>query len=79
MIHFQNGATASSISGVQWVKSSASNPAGGDCVRFAELPNGEVAMSNSRFPEGPALVFTRSEIAAMLVGARQGEFDGMAV
>ncbi|MFF2012590.1 DUF397 domain-containing protein [Streptomyces sp. NPDC058195] len=79
MSAFQNGVTASSLSGVCWVKSSASNPAGGDCVRFAELPNGEVAMSNSRFPDGPALVFTRSEIAALLIGARQGEFDNMAV
>lgn len=79
MIIFQNGVSAASIGGVRWVKSSASNPAGGDCVRFAELPNGEVAMSNSRFPEGPALVFTRSEIRAMLAGARQGEFDSLAV
>ncbi|SCD69434.1 protein of unknown function [Streptomyces sp. BpilaLS-43] len=78
MINFQNGVPASSMGDVRWVKSSASNPAGGDCVRFAELPNGEVAMSNSRFPEGPALVFTRSEIKAMLAGARQGEFDSMA-
>lgn len=79
MIDFHNGVPASSIEDFRWVKSSASNPAGGDCVRFAELPNGEVAMSNSRFPEGPALVFTRSEIKAMLVGARRGEFDSMTV
>ncbi|MFF5567663.1 DUF397 domain-containing protein [Streptomyces sp. NPDC012623] len=78
MISFQNGVAASSISSVRWVKSSASNPAGGDCVRFAELPNGDVALSNSRFPDGPALVFTRSEITALLIGVRQGEFDGMA-
>ncbi|MBT1103090.1 DUF397 domain-containing protein [Streptomyces sp. Tu10] len=79
MINFHNGVAASTIGDVRWVKSSASNPAGGDCVRFAELPNGEVALSNSRFPEGPALVFTRSEIRAMLVGAQRGEFDSLAV
>ncbi|MFE1521675.1 DUF397 domain-containing protein [[Kitasatospora] papulosa] len=76
---FQNGVTAASISGLRWVKSSASNPAGGNCVQLAELPSGEVAMSNSRFPQGPALVFTRSEIAALLVGVRKGEFDSMAI
>jgi hypothetical protein len=79
MSDFRNGMPAQAIEGVQWVKSSASNGQGGNCVRFAELPNGEVAMSNSRYPDGPALVFTRSEIAALLVGVRRGEFDGMAV
>jgi hypothetical protein len=30
---------------------------------------------NSRFPSGPALVYTRAEIAAFLAGAKDGEFD----
>jgi hypothetical protein len=57
------------------VKSSASNPAGGNCVEFAALPNGDTAVRNSRFPDGPALVFTCSEIEAMFAGVRQREFD----
>jgi hypothetical protein len=78
MVTYGNGVAASSISGVLWVKSSASNPQGGNCVEFAELSSGEVAVRNSRFPDGPALVFTRPEIAALLVGVRQGEFDALA-
>ncbi|MFD7705239.1 DUF397 domain-containing protein [Streptomyces caelestis] len=74
---YENGVSAHAISGVRWVKSSASNPEGGNCVEFAALPNGDTALRNSRFPAGPALVFTRSEIEAMLIGAKQGEFDGL--
>ncbi|MFJ9591042.1 DUF397 domain-containing protein [Streptomyces acidicola] len=67
--------TAGTIPGVRWVKSSVSTPEGGSCVEFAALPNGDTAVRNSRFPGGPALVFTRSEIEAMLIGVRQSEFD----
>ena len=39
------------------------------------LPGGEIAFRNSRFPSGPALVYTQAEIAAFLAGAKDGEFD----
>ena len=39
-----------------WRKSSYSNPSG-NCVEAAELV-GSVALRDSRFPDGPALVFT---------------------
>lgn len=61
-----------------WRKSSASNPTG-NCVELAKLSNGEVAVRNSRFPDGNVIVYTRAEIAAFLDGARAGEFDDMAV
>ncbi|MBB5939356.1 hypothetical protein FHS42_006450 [Streptomyces zagrosensis] len=32
-------------------------------------------MRNSRFPDGPVLVYTPAEIEAMLLGAKDGEFD----
>jgi Domain of unknown function (DUF397) len=35
-------------------------------------------MRNSREPGGPALVYTRAEIAAFLAGVRNGEFDDLA-
>lgn len=79
MANYDNGVAADSIMDARWVKSSASNPEGGNCVEFAQLANGEVAVRNSRFPAGPALVFTRSEIRALVIGARQGEFDSMTV
>ncbi|MCF2436728.1 DUF397 domain-containing protein [Streptomyces thinghirensis] len=34
------------------------------------VADGGVAVRNSRFPDGPALVYTRAEIEAMLLGVR---------
>ncbi|MFC9337433.1 DUF397 domain-containing protein [Streptomyces sp. NPDC057020] len=79
MERYANGVAGDSIPGVRWVKSSASNPEGGNCVEFARLPNDEIAVRNSRFPDGPALVFTPSEISAMLVGVKRDEFDPLIV
>ena len=69
-----NGMSADLLSGVSWRKSARSG-ALGNCVEVALLPSGEVAVRNSRFPDGPALVYTRAEVAAFLAGAKDGEFD----
>jgi hypothetical protein len=69
-----NGISASEI-GVTWIKSSYSGPTGGNCVEIAFLADGGVAMRNSRYPDGPALVFTMDEWDAFLGGARDGEFS----
>ena len=69
-----NGMTATQLHGVAWQKSRHSNSQG-NCVEFARLPGGDVAVRNSRFPDGPALVYTRAEIEAMLLGVKDGEFD----
>jgi Domain of unknown function (DUF397) len=74
MSNFRNGMPATELSDVTWQKSKHSNP-NGACVEVAYLPGGEIAMRNSRFPAGPALVYTRDEIAAFLAGAKDGEFD----
>lgn len=58
-----------------WIKSSHSGPTGGNCVEMAHLYGGQVAVRNSRHPEGPALLFTAEEWAAFLAGAKDGEFD----
>jgi Domain of unknown function (DUF397) len=76
MERFNNGVPANSIHGAEWIKSSASS-ATGNCVEVASLPNGGVAMRNSRYPSGPALVYTRSEINAFVTGVKGGEFDHM--
>ncbi|MHC3449424.1 MULTISPECIES: DUF397 domain-containing protein [unclassified Streptomyces] len=73
-----NGMAATGLDGVAWQKSRHSNSQG-SCVEFARLPGGEVAVRNSRFPEGPALVYTRAEIEAMLLGIKDGEFDHLVV
>jgi hypothetical protein len=41
------------------------------------LPTGEVAVRNSRYPEGPALIYTPAEIEAFILGVRDGDFDNM--
>jgi Domain of unknown function (DUF397) len=68
------GTSARDISAT-WIKSSYSGPTGGNCVEVAFLSDSDVAMRNSRHPEGPALVFTRPEWDAFLGGARDGEFE----
>jgi Domain of unknown function (DUF397) len=49
---------ASERRGARWRKSSFSGPTGGNCVETATLAEGRIAVRNSRFPAGPALVFT---------------------
>ncbi|MGW3957325.1 DUF397 domain-containing protein [Streptomyces sp. NPDC004752] len=78
MNSFTNGMQASWITGTHWVKATASD-ALNECVELARVNENEVAVRNSRFPDGPALVFTRAEIAAFLDGACKGEFNSMTV
>jgi Domain of unknown function (DUF397) len=61
---------------VTWRKSTASNP-NGDCVELAPLPSGAVAMRNSRDPRGPALIYTRSAIRALLDTVKSGDLDDL--
>jgi hypothetical protein len=77
MMGLHNGVAAGSLVGIRWVKASASDGLN-DCVELAEVGE-SVAMRNSRDPEGPALIFTRSELAAFVDGASKGEFDAMTV
>lgn len=71
-----NGIAATELVGASWRKSSYSNSQG-NCVEFAPLADGSVAVRNSRDPQGPALVYTRAEIAALIAGAKDGEFDDL--
>ncbi|MEU4134106.1 DUF397 domain-containing protein [Streptomyces wuyuanensis] len=73
-MEFTNGMPAGELNSVTWIKSSHSN-ATGNCVELAALPDGQVAVRNSRDPQGPALVYTRDEVEAFVAGARGGEFD----
>lgn len=74
MKHIDNGVPANSLTDVTWMKSHHSNPSG-NCVEMALLPGGDVAVRNSRHPEGPALVYTEGEVRAFLAGVRDGDFD----
>ncbi|WP_329458130.1 DUF397 domain-containing protein [Streptomyces sp. NBC_01497] len=76
MRQIENGTRSDLIEGAAWRKSRHSAP-GGNCVEVAALEDGSIAVRNSRHPQGPALVYTRAEIAAFVAGAKDGEFDPM--
>ncbi len=69
-----NGMSAAKLVGVTWMKSHHSNPTG-SCVEMAQLPGGDVAVRNSRYPDGPALIYTPAEIKSLILGAKDGDFD----
>jgi hypothetical protein len=73
-----NGIPADQLLTARWRKSRASNPTG-SCVEVAEMPTGTIAVRNSRHPSGPALIYTRAEVAAFFAGVKNGEFDDLAV
>jgi hypothetical protein len=74
MSNASNGMVATELADARWVTSSRSGPTGGNCVEVARLDDGQVAIRNSRYPSGPALVFTAREWEAFVGGAKDGEF-----
>ena len=46
-------------------------------MELAKLSNGEFAVRNSRHPDGPALIYSEAEIAALVAGVKLGEFDDL--
>ena len=71
-----NGVPARELPGARWRKSARSS-AQGNCVELAKLSGAQVAIRNSRHPEGPALVFTGAELDAFLGGVKDGDFDNL--
>ena len=61
------------LDNVTWRKSSYSGSNGGDCVEVAVLPGRNLAVRDSKDPDGPRLTFTPAEwrtfTAALKTGA----------
>jgi hypothetical protein len=73
-----NGMPAGDLPGLQWRL--AGDPAGkeqGKGVELARLPDGQIAVRNAADPEGPALIYTKAEIEALIGGAQDGDFDAL--
>jgi hypothetical protein len=73
-----NGMPAGELPDLQWRLAGVapgSNGEGG--VEMALLPDGQIAVRNAADPGGPALIYTRAEIEALIGGAQDGDFDAL--
>ena len=68
--------TSDNTGALDWRKASAS--ANNGCVELAPLPEGGVAVRDSKDPLGTVLAFSRYEWVSFLDGLRRGEFDHLA-
>lgn len=62
------------LSKAVWKKATRSTGNGGSCVEVAYV-DGQVAVRDSKNPDGAVLVFTPAEWDAFVDGAKKGEFD----
>jgi hypothetical protein len=63
-------------SSLSWRKATASGHNG--CLEVAALPDGGVAVRDSKDVSGPVLSFTRHEWTSFRDGMAKGEFDHLA-
>jgi hypothetical protein len=68
-----NGMPATDLPDLQWRLAGSTD--GG--VEMARLPDGQVAVRNAADPRGPALIYTKAEIEALIGGAQDGDFDSL--
>ena len=68
-----NGIPARELTGLRWRPTMAD----GTGVELARLPDGGVAVRNASDPDGPALIYTKAEIEALIGGAADGDFDDL--
>lgn len=76
MTTIYNGMPSARLEVPVWSKSRRSNP-DGNCVELAVLPDGQVAMRNSRHPAGPVLIYGKQDISAFMRSVKEGEFDDL--
>lgn len=66
-----NGMPADSLPDLAWRVAGDADSG----VEMARLPDGQVAVRNAADPNGPALIYTKAEIEALIGGAQDGDFD----
>ena len=73
-----NGMPAGDLPDLTWrLAGGAPDAKEGAGVEMALLPDGQIAVRNAADPQGPALIYTRAEIEALIGGAQDGDFDGL--
>ena len=73
-----NGMPAAELGELDWrLAGSAPGADGTAGVEMARLPDGQIAVRNAADPDGPALIYTRAEIEALIGGAQDGDFDAL--
>lgn len=70
-----NGMPAGELPALQWRLAGGAD--GDSGVEMARLPDGQIAVRNHADPDGPALIYTRAEIEALIGGAQDGDFDAL--
>jgi hypothetical protein len=70
-----NGMPARELPDLQWRLAGSADADSG--VEMARLPDGQIAVRNRADPDGPALIYTRAEIEALIGGAQDGDFDAL--
>jgi Domain of unknown function (DUF397) len=69
-----NGMSAADLPDARWYKSRLSSPQG-NCVEVATLPGEQIAMRDSRHPDGPALIL----ITDLVHAVEHGELDHLVI
>jgi hypothetical protein len=72
-----NGMPAGELGELDWRLAVGRGGQPGSGVELAKLPDGQIAVRNSADPDGPALIYTRAEIEALIGGAQDGDFDAL--
>ena len=72
-----NGMPAGDLGELDWRLAIGPEGPGSSAVEMAKLPDGQFAVRNAADPHGPALIYTRAEIEALIGGAQDGDFDAL--
>jgi Domain of unknown function (DUF397) len=73
-----NGMPAGELPDLEWRLAGSIGTGGAATgVEMARLPDGQVAVRNAADPGGPALIYTKAEIEALIGGAQDGDFDAL--